>query len=126
MAATSSGNAEVISAAACGVRALHLSYIAEELGIDVPRPVPIGLDANAAPGLLQNTGGSGRMKHLDIRADWIQQARDLSKLEYIKENTNDIDADFFTKLHDRVEYNEKYARLAYIPGCGITYNSNPK
>jgi hypothetical protein len=115
LVATSSGNAETISAGATLSRAMHLSYLAEELGLPIERPLKIGIDANAAMGFLQNTGGGGRMKHLDIRLDWIQQARDRSIAEFVKESTDEINADFFSKLHDRVDFNKKYARIAYIP-----------
>ena len=84
-------------------------------GLHIERPLKIGIDANAAMGFLQNTGGGGRMKHLDIRLDWIQQARDRSIAEFVKEGTDEINADFFSKLHDRVDFNKKYARIAYIP-----------
>ena len=117
MIATSSGNGELLAASATTNRGLHLSYIAEELGLPVERPIRVGLDANAALGFLENTGSSGRMKHLDIRMDWIQQARDRSIVVYDKVDTKDIDADFFTKLHDKTDFDKKYARIAYIPGC---------
>ena len=102
------------AAGATVARAMHLGYIAEELGIPVEHPLRVGIDANAAMGFLQNTGGSGRMKHMDIRHDWIQQARDRSIVEFVKEPTETIKADFYSKLHDRMEYNRKYAQVAYM------------
>ena len=124
MIATSSGNAELIAASGPTTRALHLSYIAEELGLPIERPIQVGLDANAALGFLDNTGSSGRMKHLDIREDWIQQARDRTIVEFHKEPTEEIDSDFFTKLHDKTAFDTKYARLAYIPGCASPSRSD--
>ena len=124
MIATSSGNAELIAASGATTRGLHLSYIIEELGQPIERPIRVGLDANAALGFLDNTGSSGRMKHLDIREDWIQQARDRTIVEFHKEPTEEIDSDFFTKLHDKTEYDRKYARLAYIPGCASPSRSD--
>ena len=59
------------------------------------------------------------MKHLDIRLDWIQQARDRSIAEFVKESTDEINADFFSKLHDRVEYDRIYGQVAYIPADTI-------
>ena len=107
----------MIAASAGLGRGLHIGYIAEELGLPVPKPIRIQIDATAAIGFLQNTGGAGRMKHLDIREDWIQQARDRTIVEFHKEPTEEIDSDFFTKLHDKTDFDTKYARLAYIPGC---------
>ena len=57
MVANSSGNAETIAAGATVARAMHLGYIAEELGVPVEHPLRVGIDANAAMGFLQNTGG---------------------------------------------------------------------
>ena len=82
--ATSSANAETIATSETLVRALHLTYIAEEVGIRVDRPIQIQIDANAALGFLNNTGGSSKMKHLDIRKDWIQQLRERDLAEFIK------------------------------------------
>ena len=124
MIATSSGNAELIAASGATTRGLHLSYIIEELGQPIERPIRVGLDANAALGFLDNTGSSGRMKHLDIREDWIQQARDRTIVEFHKEPTEEIDSDFFTKLHDKTDFDKKYARLAYIPGCASPSRSD--
>ena len=113
--ATSSGNAEVIAASAGLGRGLHIGYIAEELGLPVPKPIRIQIDATAAIGFLQNTGGAGRMKHLDIRKGWIQMARDNKLVEYHKVDGKLIQADFFTKLLDKTEYDRAYERLAYVP-----------
>ena len=49
----------------------------------------------------------------------MQQARDRSIVEYVKEPTETIKSDFFSKLHDRVEFDKKYAQVAYIPADTI-------
>ena len=54
--ATSTANSELIAAGAAQSRALHLSYIADELGITVERPIRIFIGASAAKGFLENTG----------------------------------------------------------------------
>ena len=74
--ARSSANAESIAASDGLVRGLHLTYVCEELHIDVPRPITIDIDASAAIGFLNNTGSGGKMKHIDIRESWVQQLRD--------------------------------------------------
>ena len=55
------------------------------------------------------------MKHLDIRKGWIQMARDNKLVEYHKVDGKLIQADFFTKLLDKTEYDRAYERLAYVP-----------
>ena len=111
--ATSSANAEAIAASETLQRALHVSYIAEEMGMEVNRPIEIEIDANAALGFINNTSSSTKMKHLDIREDWIQLIRDRGLADFIKVDGKVIKADFMTKLLNRVEYNRQYKELAY-------------
>ena len=122
--ATSSANAEVMAASETVVRALHISYIAEELGMVVPRPLQIQIDASAALGFLNNTANSGKMKHIDICKGWVQQLRDRKAVEFVKVDGKDIKADFMTKLLDRVEYNRQYTSLVYAPGTKLYDDSD--
>ena len=41
-------------------RALHVTYIGDEFGLEIPRPLRIEIDANAALGFLNNTANSGK------------------------------------------------------------------
>ena len=113
--ATSTANSELIAAGAAQSRALHLSYIADELGIPVERPIRIFIDASAAKGFLENTGCGGRMKHLDIREGWIQQARDRSITEWRDIDGPDNPSDNMTKLNGRIIFDKQYAVLQYTP-----------
>ena len=81
----------------------------------VPRPLIIYIDATAAIGFIENTGGGGRMKHLDIKDGWIQQLRDRDIADYWKIDGPINLADFFTKLNDRVVYYQQYEQIQYIP-----------
>ena len=78
------------------------------------KPIQIDIDASAAMGFLNNTGGSGKMKHLDIRESWIQQVRNRDIVTFNKVDGTLIPANFLTKLFERVEFNTEYARLAYL------------
>ncbi len=115
--ATSSANAETVAAADSLQRALHLSYIANELQLNVPRPITIYIDASAAIGFIENTGGGGRMKHLDIKEGWIQLLRDRDIAEYAKIDGPLNLADFFTKLNDRIMYYQQYEQIQYTPAA---------
>ena len=110
--ATSSANGETLAASDTLVRGLHVTYVSEELNISVPRPIIIDIDANAALGFLNNTGGGGRMKHIDIREAWIQQLRDRDVVTFNKVDGKLIKANFMTKLLDKLEFNKELARLA--------------
>ena len=112
--ATSSANGETIAASDTLARALHVTYVCEEVNLAVPRPIIIDMDAEAAMGFLRNTGGNGKMKHLDIRKSWIQQLRNKEVVEFRKMAGTQIPANFLTKLLDRVEYNREYLRLAHV------------
>ena len=96
-------------------RSLHLSYIAKELQLSVPHPLIIYIDATAAIGFIENTGGGGKMKHLDIKEGWIQLLRDRDISEYWKIEGPLNLADFFTKLNDRIIFDQQYAMIQYIP-----------
>ena len=96
---TSSAESEVYSAADAAKLAIHLYYVCEEVGIPVPAPVKINIDAGAALGFIQNTGTIGRMKHIDLRSDWVQTMRSTGRIEFVKIPGEDNLADFFTKIH---------------------------
>ena len=113
--ATSSANAETVAAADSLQRSLHLSYIAKELQLSVPHPLIIYIDATAAIGFIENTGGGGKMKHLDIKEGWIQLLRDRDIAEFWKIEGPLNLADFFTKLNDRIIFDQQYAMIQYIP-----------
>ena len=113
--ATSSANAETVAGADSLQRSLHLSYIAKELQFNVPHPLIIYIDATAAIGFIENTGGGGKMKHLDIKEGWIQLLRDRDIAEFWKIEGPLNLADFFTKLNDRIIFDQQYAMIQYIP-----------
>ena len=70
--APSSANSELY-AMSTGVKiGLHISYIADELGMNIPKPITLLVDASAAIGFAQNVGSKTKMKHLDIRDQWVQ------------------------------------------------------
>ena len=96
--ATSSAAAEVQAGAEATGVLLHLKYITEELGMEVPSPQIIYTDATAAMGFFRNTGAGGKMKHIDIRLGWVQQIRDRSLVDWEKIPGEINPADAMTKL----------------------------
>ena len=81
----------------------------------MPHPLIIYIDATAAIGFIENTGGGGKMKHLDIKEGWIQLLRDRDIAEFWKIEGPLNLADFFTKLNDRIIFDQQYAMIQYIP-----------
>ena len=103
----SSGEAEIYALSEAIRIALHMKYVGEELGIEVPDEVPIMCDAKVAIAFAENTIGVGRMKHLDLRAGWIRQMKDGKGVKLIKVPGPENDSDFFTKILPQCEFRKK-------------------
>jgi phosphotransferase system IIB component len=102
--ATSSGDAESRALASGVQRGLQIQYIAEELMIATPSVLHIWVDAEAAIGFARNNGGGTKMKHLDIRMQWVQEIRDKKKIKIHKVAGPHNRSDFFTKLMTKSEF----------------------
>ena len=70
----------------------------------VPNELELYVDAAAAIAFATNVGSKTRMKHLDIRLEWIQELRDSNLVEIIKVSTDEQRADPFTKILERVAF----------------------
>ena len=93
--------------------ALHIGYVADELGAPFPKPNIIHIDATAAKSFFENTGGASKMKHIDIRSEWVQLVRDRHQFEYEKVDGKRNPADVLTKLLDRSEFDVYHQELMY-------------
>ena len=51
------------------------------------------------------------MKHIDIRAAWVQQIRDKEQIQILKIAGTNNPADFSTKLMTNIEFNRASAGL---------------
>ena len=74
---------------------LGLSAIAEELDLElgVPR---VGSDASAARGMAARHG-LGKVKHLELKHLWVQEAVRAKRIVVVKEHTTANLADLTTK-----------------------------
>ena len=99
--ATASGEAELYAAADAVKASQHLRYVGEELSIKMGRIIVMLVDATAAIGKVQGPRGGGKMKHIDLRADWINELRDMSICILEKVPGEENLADGFTKLLGR-------------------------
>ena len=64
----------------------------------------IGVDASAAKGFADSIGKKTRMKHIDVRRDWVKQLRDRSIVEFERIPGTENVADFFTKILDKEDF----------------------
>jgi hypothetical protein len=62
----SSAAAEIYGAANATFELLHLSYIADEMGMDFPKPIVLQM-ARAARCFVANSVTKSRLKHIDCR-----------------------------------------------------------
>lgn len=109
--ATASGEAELYAAADTLKAALHVSYVAEELNLPMPSPLIMHVDATAAIGKIQGPRGGGKMKHIDLRAEWMNQLRDRKIVNVVKIPGEENGADFFTKLLGRIAFQQEESVL---------------
>jgi hypothetical protein len=71
----SSGAAEVYAAANATFEFLHLSYVADEMGIKFPLPFTLQMDNTAAQAFANNTALKTKLKHIDVRQEWVRMLR---------------------------------------------------
>ena len=90
--------------AECVKCAIHFNHICDELGIDRPVKTPIWCDATAAIAFMKNLGGTSqtKLKHLDLRKDWLNQETDKVEIGHIDGKRNP--ANFFTKVLSPTEF----------------------
>ena len=103
----SSGAAEIYAASVALNEILHLSYIADEMGMPMELPLQLHVDNSTAIAFSKGRVRRSKLKHIDVRQAWVDVLRDSSivKLEYV--NTKANLSDFFTKILDY----ETFARL---------------
>ena len=103
--ALSVGEAETYAASDATQAFMHMSYIADEMGIrDFPSTIPLGLDSTVAEAFMLNNCLKTRMKHIDARLQWVQILRDDSIVIPIKIDTNDNLADWLTKILPPIKF----------------------
>ena len=93
--ALSTGEAEFYAVLKGTVEALALTAMCEELGFAL-RPPRVGSDSTAAKGACTRHG-LGKLKHLDLKPLWIQEAVRAGRVVLVKEDTESNFGDLMTK-----------------------------
>ena len=119
----SSGAAEIYAASVALNEILHLSYIVEEMGSSMGKPIVLKIDNTAAIAFANGRVRRSKLKHIDVRQEWVQALRDHSvvKTEYV--NTKFNKADFFTKILDNetfLKFRGDLMRLCPLPATPAT------
>ena len=97
----------------CLKAALHADFVMEELDIPRPGTIEIGVDATAAMGFANNTANAGRMKHIDVRLDWVKLLRDRNIARFVKVPGVENPSDFMTKILLAIEFARQQAELVH-------------
>jgi len=98
---TSSGEAELYGASSVVMDGRVVKHLLEWIGYKVY--YTLMLDSSAAKAIIQRNG-VGKVKHLDIRALWLQQEREEFNLRVEKTPGEKNVADLGTKCHTRVRF----------------------
>lgn len=94
----SSATGEVYAAGNASCEMPNLKYICEDINIDFPCPAHLQMDNTAAEAFTNNTVVRTKLKHIDVRQNWVRCLRDHNLLLPIHVPSTDNLADFFTKI----------------------------
>ena len=89
---------EIYAAGNATCEMLQLSYIADEVGIDFPKPDVLNIDNTAVEAFTNDTVIRTKLKHIDVRQDWVRVLRDHDIIVPKHIPSADNLADFFTKI----------------------------
>jgi hypothetical protein len=100
----SSAASEIYAASIALNEFLHLAYITDELGFEMP--APIHLECDNATAILFSKGTTRRSKlwHIDARQAWVEALRDETIVKMIKVHTRDNLADLNSKMLDACNF----------------------
>ena len=94
--ALSSGEAEYYALVKAASVGLGVQSLAKEMGIDFCNPMSLKSDTSAAIGIC-NRIGSGKVRHLEVNQQWLQDKVADHSIELQKVGTNENLADALTK-----------------------------
>ena len=77
---------------------MNLGYIAEEMGLDFPKPFILQVDNAACEIFMRNTAAKTKLKHIDCRQEWVRTLRDKDICLPQHVDTELNLADLFTKI----------------------------
>ena len=98
----SSGASEVYAAGNAAQDLLHFSYCIDEMGLtectNFPKPMTLLMDNTVAEVFTNDTAFKSRLKHIDVRQEWVKCLRDKSIIIPAHVPSEDNLADLFTKI----------------------------
>jgi hypothetical protein len=94
---------------------LALSYTCDEANIAFPRPAVVNVDNTAAIAFSKPSGGTGRtrLKHIDVRSEWVTVLRESGLVTTAHVDTGDQLADILTKILDQDSFTRLRDKLMH-------------
>ena len=113
--ATSSAEAEIYSLALFTNEILSLSYAVEEAGFKFPKPAVVQVDNQAAIAFSRqaDTGGRSKLRHIDLRQEWVHLLRESGLVTCVHVSTVSNLADMLTKALDTSTFKRLRDQLMY-------------
>ena len=94
----SSGAVEIYAAGNATLDLLHISYVTDELNMEFPSLLHLGVDNTTAIAFADRTCNKSKLKHIDCRQEWVKTLRDKEIVKLVHVPTNDNVSDMFTKI----------------------------
>jgi hypothetical protein len=95
----SSAASEIYAASVALSEFLHLSYVSDEMGWSIDLPLEIRVDNAAAIAFSGGNTCRSKLRHIDVRQQWVTQLRNAEVCKLVKVDTKANLADLFTKMH---------------------------
>jgi hypothetical protein len=115
--ATSSGEAELHAAVKAAAEGLGFQSIASDLGFDLKLEVVV--DSSAAQSIVSRAG-LGKLKHVEVKWLWIQQATSLGRLSVAWIPGSKNPADVLTKPHSADRFADMLEPVGFRVVCRDT------
>ena len=103
----SSAASEIYAASVALSEFLHLSYVSDEMGWSIDLPLEIRVDNAAAIAFSGGNTRRSKLRHIDVRQQWVTQLRNADVCRLVKVDTKANLADPFTKMFT----GDEHARL---------------
>jgi len=100
----SSAASEIYAASVALSEFLHLSYVSDEMGWPMELPMEIQVDNAAAIAFGGGNTRRSKLRHIDVRQQWVTQLRNAEVCRLIKVDTKANLADPFTKMFTADEH----------------------
>ena len=109
----SSGESEFYAAvkgASVGLGSIHM---AQDMGVEIRRPLDLRLDATAGLGIASRRG-VGRIRHIATLSLWLQRAVHEGKVSLTKIPGKENPADLGTKYLDRADIERCWKAMGFV------------